>query len=203
MPKKRIIGRKFRGPTPRNYFQTVSVGEGAGWYLERQAKKHPKRKYLAVDPYPVREIDETTAREAIRRLQKAGVQVLRERIIPAMDKLIRQRKKVRHFNIDMPNTEEEHAPFGFNQFFEKAKKLLLPNGKVFVTSTDTEFLERLAQKARASGFSTRRPFQMHERSLRKTQWILDVYTHTDQIPSILECTLRLKTVFPKKWQRKR
>lgn len=49
-----------------------------------------------------------------------------------LQQLIKSGIKVRHFNFDMPNTDG--SGLDLNLFFKLLPQVLLPNGKIFVTT---------------------------------------------------------------------
>ncbi|HIH22080.1 MAG: hypothetical protein J4478_02920 [Candidatus Diapherotrites archaeon] len=53
---KRVGKGPFRGPTPEGVFQTIDVGAGTAKWLRQQARKFPRRKYVAVEPFPDRNL---------------------------------------------------------------------------------------------------------------------------------------------------
>jgi len=187
-------GGLFRGPTPEKAIQTVSIGEGLGPYIETQAKKFPNRKYVAVDPAykGVR----TLHRDYAKRLEDLGAGVRAKEAVPAVEQLIREGYKVRHFNVDMPNMplrgeERQYAieKFGFDRFLRKAKKVLLPNGKVYFTSEVPEYLEAIAELAREAGYKTRALGR--QQNLQKSSFIGRTIRNVRPVFR-LECTFGLK-----------
>ncbi len=153
----------FRGGTPKNVFQTISVGEGIGGRLPDQADKFKARKYAAVDPKygsiseAARFRDNIHARKQEWKLQQMrdqGITLIPEGIKPTVKKLLERGVKARHINIDMP--EYGIGKYFFDeQFMLGLNKLLLPNGKIFLTTETRETGESLGFNAKKAGFSYR------------------------------------------------
>jgi len=94
--------------------------------------------------------------------------------------------------------------------FKRAKKVLLPNGKLYVYHEDPQVIEAFEKQAKAAGFSTRKrdenistivaktsrgksPRNVIARDKTITMWVGDC---VDKPLYRLECTYRLKTALP-------
>lgn len=193
MPRRKKQTEQTKKP---KIIQTVSVGEGDGIYLTGRKTKFPEREYMAVDPTYAGKRRKANA----AALRKLGVIVESTKIIPAMEKMIAQEVRVKHFNIDMPNPRGGIKKYGFNRFFNLAKEILFPNGKVYIRSNDTSYLMQIAAEARKAGFAIR-PLKK-DSGTNRTRWTADANAHLNQKVFILECTFRLKTAMPNKKDRK-
>lgn len=210
--------RMFRGATRGNVFQTVDLGAGTGSYIERQAERFPKRKYAAVD-YA---LDYSGFFGSNRvRLQKKGVQVggdIREFLEMMAAKGIR----TRHLNMDMPypvdsSIYSSSSIEAFKHVIRLLPRVLLPNGKLYVTSEDHLTIEHLQRLAMQDGFAVRQrkaisPLTTEKNPLTR-RLILEKYPNYYRTSTMrgfanvplyrLEITYNLKKAFPKKEVRRR
>ncbi|MFH0970316.1 MAG: hypothetical protein V1776_02540 [Candidatus Diapherotrites archaeon] len=193
--------RPFRGPTPKNVYQTVDLGTGGDrhWnshgklidsFLRRRARRNPNRKYIAIDEelskyYP-------TAFTTI-----PNVQIVSRRAFPFLEEMIRKNLRTRHINIDMPLT----VGFGstVHAAITNASRLLLPNGKIFITTENDDNVQKIKELAHKCGLKFRElknlPLNAKDRRTR--------YTSFYQRKTIrrIEITYPLKKAFPKKEDR--
>jgi|GEM_PF-1316822 len=137
---KRIGKGPFRGPTPDKVIQTLDVGSrDAEERLTKQANKFKKRRYVGVDPIAVQfntenlELKISTATQTLREYIKKGI-------------------KVRNINIDFPNIIQNYE---FATIFDLLKYVLLPNGKVYITSERQHLIKLLNYMALKRGLATK------------------------------------------------
>lgn len=193
MPSK----KPFKGPVPKRVLQTIDIGSGnlATRLSANKTERFPDRKYLLVDPEfkvpaftTIREnimLTPFTAEKTLLELRNFGI-------------------RTRHINIDMPSPKQE---YNFEKVFEILPSVLLPNGKVFVTTEDKKRIEEFQSLARRFGFSfAYSEIPEHEikqkskhGGLTPTQKIVII----DEKPIYkLELTYRLKTAYPNKETRR-
>ncbi len=152
---QRKTRRPFKGPTPDGVFQTVDVGYGGEEWLRKRAVRFAKRKYVGVNP--------SFGKEGLawlkENLERSGMVVRPEKIMDFADEMKSRGWRTRHINIDMPGPEGalKIDKYDFPKFFRDAPRLLLPGGKIFISSENTAFLGRLATLARENGFSSSAP----------------------------------------------
>jgi hypothetical protein len=153
-----IVKRKrmFRGAARGKIFQTVDLGAGRGEYIERQSQKFPRRKYAAVDFLLGHANFFNNDR---RRLQAKGV-VVGTDAREFLDQMIREHRKTRHLNMDMPypidtSAYASQSTAAFEHALNVLPKILLPNGKFFVTSESLFTIEHMQRLAIKKGFSAR------------------------------------------------
>lgn len=195
---KRIGRGPFRGPTPKKVIQTLDVGAGpcGARFIER-SEKQQQRKYVGVDPammiygfgknFETKRID---VNSYLLQLIKSGI-------------------KVRHLNFDMPNTNGHGLELRL--FFRLLPKVLLPNGKIFVT---TNFVNLpLLESAKLNGFALREKARINKdqidwssiypsfNGLPLTYW-QDLSLRSNQTIYLYEITYPLKMAYPNKEQRR-
>lgn len=207
--------RPFRGPTPKGVFQTVDLmsggpgrflketktGRSSGFWVVDNSMKFPRRNYAFAD-------------KGIRRWSwfvSGNRTVYAGDIHKFLSWMAKNKIKTRHINIEMPRPRlkrEMHVfetEVGFDQLFEKAlvraKSVLYPNGKIFVTSEEAPALEAAASIAKKYGFSVRAPKSLSEQEKQKRSEFTRRYIKSDI--RLLELTYGLKTAFPKKKVRKK
>ena len=157
MGLKQRVRRLFRGPTSKGFFQTVDVGTWHGEWLGNRAKTYKKRRYVAVDS-AYKDMYNPEVRGVVDGLKGKGVVVRSRGISKMIDEMLERGFRTRHINIDMP--VENVAMYSFRKLFAKAHEVLLPNGKIYISSPTKEFLVKLEELAQANGLSTqwRKPF---------------------------------------------
>lgn len=154
----------FRGPTPPNVIQTLDIGSCTGDYLVKRARKNSKqeknipRKYAAVDPLYEHTIDLARVRgkqiyisNIIERLKKNNILTSSKMAHEFIQELAQKGMKVRHVNFQMPHPEQENN-YNFREIFSSLKKVLLPEGKVFMSSEQSQFLARIVESAKSEGY---------------------------------------------------
>ena len=125
--------------------------------MERQAERFPKRKYAAVD-YLLGPASFFSSNRA--RLQGKGVRV-GETVQEFLQGMIARKERARHLNMDMP------YPFDTSAYSSTSREafvhalnvlphVLLPNGKLFVTSESLLTIHMIQELAAKKGFSVRR-----------------------------------------------
>jgi hypothetical protein len=209
--------RMFRGNARGKVFQTVDLGAGKGEYIERQAQKFPKRKYAAVD-FLFGHVNFFNSDR--RRLHAHGV-IVGTDAREFLDRMIREHRKTRHLNMDMPypidtSAYASQSTAAFVHALQVLPKVLLPNGKFYVTSESLFTIEQMQRLAIKKGFSARmrKPIPPivspgHRASATsqeekypqhyRTQ-IMRNFAHTALYR--LEITYNLKKAFPRKAERK-
>lgn len=152
----------FRGPTPPKVFQAVDIGTGDGRRLESIAKRFPNRKYVAVDPSLHEKVLGSAfapPRGTAERLSQAGINVRPEKAMSFIEEMKKRGEKTRFISINMPSHAKNEGhwrdDYGFRHIFESVPKILLPNGKIFITTESPEFAEHLKKMAEDAGLKTR------------------------------------------------
>lgn len=149
MPSRK---KPFKGPTPEGVFQTVDVGSGGAEWIRQRAVKSKGRKYVVVEPH--------LAGEKLRwlkdNLEHCGVIVKPVKISGFIDEMESHGLRARHINIDMPDTGgvEKKDVYDFGKLFSHARNILVPGGKIFISSENKSFLERLTAQAKNHGFAS-------------------------------------------------
>jgi len=150
------MGLTRRGPfkksASKNVFQTVDVGTGKGRWILEQAKKFPNRKYAVVDPKYRRGGD---LHSTGQRMAKHGIHVHPEGLQSFIEFMLKNNKKTRHINIDMPGQELSIPLFNFPKLFEALPKILMPNGKIYFSTEDLAVRDYIHQFASIYGFKSR------------------------------------------------
>jgi len=202
--------RPFKGASQKRVFQTVDIGSGKAEWLIKQKQRFGDRRYLAVDP------EYRQNQELMRRLKAHGLETFAGRMQGLIRKLKETKQKTRHINIDMPSYSiEKNAmnfimggkkhwaikdEYGFHILFKELPKILLPNGKVFVTSENSSMLDLIEEIAHDHGFPSRRlrgfdgPIQAKRTAFMKA--------HQGQTIHSIEISFGLKKALPNKAQRK-
>ncbi len=141
-PRRSGKSRPFRGLTPAGVFQTVDIGSGMhpSSFIFRRAERNPRRSYVATD----RVLPEIAPANVRREL--APIQTF-------LNEMIEKGWKTRHINMDMPFPlmAITLAPL----LFRAMPRVLLPNGKVYVTTENLDDLEILKDQAKKNGFTAR------------------------------------------------
>lgn len=198
--------RPFRGSTPKGVIQTVDLGSGSYLeYLGKNVDRHPNRLYVGVDPRIV------FARVSGKPKHPLSELMLNASIISKADKasklnwsrlrngpnrrvffqglsqtfigyLIKNKLKVRHFNLDMPGPQS--FPLFAEDFFSNLHRVIIPGGKIFIrTECHVDYLRQLAKKYHLS-FSTVELPRLNEsakeyRGLYRTDHLRYILTHPD------------------------
>lgn len=172
-PKKmRTATGPFRGGTPKNVIQTVDAGSGFSPWLLGQARKHGAgsrpRSYAAVDPRYAENGKMTRRMLAFKKnLETAGVRVEPLRLEEFIEKMKEEGLRTRHVNIELPASGglgfggvggEKLTVDSLNlqKLFAEVQKILLPNGKIYITSESDRFLSAAEKLAGRYGLKTRR-----------------------------------------------
>jgi hypothetical protein len=160
--KKRLVRgsvRPFKGGTPRNVFQTLDIGAGLPVLTAERARKYPDRKSLAVDPRYAGQLRDYLGykfgfrvSDALELMKRSGLGYSSLRANEEIEKLIKNGIKVRHVNFQMPHPRQN---YDLEIVFHRLKKVLLPNGKVFMSGEDLPFLEKVANIAKREGYVVR------------------------------------------------
>jgi len=145
-PRPKRLG-PFRGSTSQGVIQTLDVGTASGHkssikeiprFLESTRRLGSKgRLYVAVDPL-------------LKNSKKDNYEIHAKRITDFLETLIKQGRKVRHINIDFP--EPDLGLYDFKTFFSLIKQVLLPNGKVYITSEVWLLIREISDLAVQNGF---------------------------------------------------
>lgn len=198
MGLKKIGKGPFRGATPKKVFQTIDVGSRHGKWIKSKAARFPKRLYAAVDPV----YEFADFRNKVGELKAAGVFVASAGIEAFIEGMKSYGLKTRHFNIDVPPLS-----WGTNQFvfrvLREAPNVLLPNGKIFITSEDQKFLEKVKKRANFLGLNARVRTPLIGESARKTSITEKIGRELEQPVYRLEITFGLKKAISEKEQRKK
>ena len=184
MGLKRIGKGPFRGPTKGKLFQTWDIGaDKPAEYIVQQAKKFPRRQYIAVDPN-------------IEIQSRGNIRVFKKPALEALDDVVKKGLKLRHINMFMPEWQLLNFDY-FRKILNKAKKVMLPNGKFFV-GVEANSIDSwsgtgvFANIFKEEGFSLRKPKLLH-----KNEWSRWMHwQHIANAPPyfyLIEATFRLKT----------
>jgi tRNA G46 methylase TrmB len=152
--------RLFKGGTRENVIQTLDIGASFGEVMRKQAQKFPGRKYAVVDP-----VYESASmggvcyykgkpfliQKILDANKRAGVITSALYAREKIAELARKGIKLRHVNFQMPNPAQEHN-YNFEAIFHGLKRVLLPNGKIFMSSENIDFLERIVKIAKRNGY---------------------------------------------------
>ena len=130
----------FRGSTPKGVVQTLDVGTGESERFLAKARGQRNRQYVSVDPGTL-------------SYRMDNVEAVQDFVLEYLKNCIALRTRFRNINFDMPQPSVE--AYDFNQVFDLLPKVLLPNGKVYITSEVPGFLEQLKKIADLKGFSSR------------------------------------------------
>ncbi len=160
-PKHPPSGRLFRGPTPENVFQTIDIGTENGRWLIWQAEKNPRRQYLAIDPLFGNR--EKWRKTQLEQMKPRNILVEANMFQPIMDSLIKKGIRTRHINLDMLHAhdylfyEALDGPITrmMGSLLSKAPRVLLPNGKIFITTEIQLYRDVIQELASKYGFSIR------------------------------------------------
>ena len=211
-PKKE--GRKFppgpfRGSPPSKIYQTVDLGSGTAAYIKRQATKFKKRKYAAVDPTYGGPHGFYSSRYDVHvSLYELGVDSYPTTFEEFIDIMKKDGLKTRHLNIDMPTFISPNSTKGFVQLLKNLPHILIPNGKIYITSEMEDVIKKTGRLAMEHGLRVRRfpALNLDRIEVKKT---LTMKGYAEQkimsIPPIyrLEITYGLKKAVLDKKQRKK
>lgn len=139
MPKIKRGKRPFRGAAEGKVYQTLDVGAGKGRRIAKQAAKFPNRKYAIAD-------------FAARPIGKKNVRVFQKAADRALDKAAEEGLKFRHVNMDMPAGDLLDAKY-VKGMLRKLKKVLLPNGKIFISTNDVPHWAGMRKIFEEEGFA--------------------------------------------------
>jgi hypothetical protein len=160
-PRKKLLVRgnvrPFKGGTREKVIQTLDIGAGFPILTGQSARKYPDRKSLAVDPVYGKEDryaylggrSSYRVGETLDFIKRVGLNYSSLTAIEAIDNLIKNGTKVRHVNFKMPHPGQN---YDLENVFHRLKKVLLPNGKVFMSSEKLPFLEKVASIAKKEGY---------------------------------------------------
>jgi hypothetical protein len=113
-----------------------------------------------------------------------------------VDEMKRKGIKARNINIDMPLESVND----FSHLFNNAERIMLPNGKIFISSEQQGVLEHAARLARNHGLKARMRKEMPQVEAEgRTHYTI---RHSPKPIYRLEITFGLKKALPKKEQRK-
>ncbi len=174
--------KPFSGPTKKGTFQTVEFGAGDAELIWRIANKNKSRKYAAIDPR-LAPIMPTINLDAQRKSMEAVLENLKSNGI-----------KTRHISIRMPNPKEvRDNQFRIEYLLSEAKNILIPNGKIFITSESGEIINKLLTLAPKYGYSVKQPKSLAAPKTRIERRFMGL----ERRPVYLvEITHRLKTAMP-------
>jgi len=143
--------KQLKGKTIR----LLDVGSGTGNSITKKAIKNPNGIYAAVDPaYAGHPVNPAT-REFLRPMREAGV-VIRGTTIQKYLKTMQKNKiKTRTINATLPNWKSPSQNY-IHDLIELAPRVLLPNGRIFMTIERTTFekasIQREFEFAKIIGF---------------------------------------------------
>ncbi len=157
--------RPFKGAAPGRVFQTIDVGsEGEEWLVGR-ARKFKDRKYAVANP----RFREPELQYIVKHLQEHGIAVKAMGLSQLVDEMESRGWRTRNVNIDMPDTggTDRKDLYDFPKLFSHAKNILLPGGKIFMSSENRQFLARVSGEAAKHGVKSRvRPALDSPRAMR-------------------------------------
>lgn len=164
--KMKRRGGPMRGSTPEKVFQTVDVGTASDtqriiFAKNKADRRGMTRRYAAVDPHYASWMNasmfphssKTHSSKIIKITKNKGVEVHPDRVENLFEKMTEEGLKTRHINVDMPfsNVDNAEARAPIIAILENAKKVILPNGNIWVKSEKKEFLEWIANSAKEFG----------------------------------------------------
>ncbi len=209
--KRESLKRKgkgpFRGPTREGIFQTVNVGAGKWQNMEPTAKKFPKRQYVAVDTAYVPEWAAGSRLPASGSiLRKIPNITLRDtNISKVIEEMKQKQQKTRHITVDMPDPDRDPEKL-FTVIFDEAPQILLPNGKIFVSTESPHIATIIQLQSRSRRFKMRElPTITPEKKQRLTTtmsaYFEDKTIKGQKMVRQFEITFGLKKAIPDKNQR--
>lgn len=200
----RKLGARVVGLFPRKVhdpqvlppvLQTVDFGSGmhAENFIFKQAGKYPNRTYAAVDPvlkaysknkrYANLFISWKHADEFLREMRELGL-------------------KTKHVNMDMPNPMVMLSIL--RAVFRNISFILVPNGKIFVTTEDHNGAKHIQEIARMYDLTTRKIVQLSAEEVdRRTHFSHLIHNHPLGKKPIyrVEITYPLRKAYPQKRDR--
>jgi len=206
MPAKKPQGLKksgkgpFRGKTPKGVFQTIDVGSGRGKYITAHARKFPGRKYAAVDPG----YSDATCKRAyaysLRQLRAAKVEVSTAKGEEYLAELAAKNVKTRHVHISFMCRSAN-----WMNILRSARKVLLPNGKIFITDAGPYLWNKLSTMKWSLleiGLKVRRMKPLTDPKIIKRKWPNFLFRGgNDDFVENFEITHSLKNAFPNEGRR--
>jgi len=177
--------KPFAGNPKKGVFQTVEFGAGDAEHISNRAWKSPKRKYAAVDPR-MTYIEDLMAYK--------NLEATKQSMEGYIDAMKRSGTKTRHIAIRMPNPKDIRSnDFSIRSLLKEAKHVLLPNGKIFVTTESGYVVHRLVRTAMEEGFSVREPAALAQPKTRVERMMMDL---RKKPVYRIELTYKLKTAMP-------
>jgi len=160
--------RPFKGNTPEKMFQVMDIGGGEfASRLKKMARKNPGRKYALVDHRPT-----FISRENIRTYKKKALE--------AMDDAIKEGLRFRHVRMMMPLGNLQNPGY-IKKMLKRAKKLMLPGGKIFIGTDNSFAYTDIRQLFKEEGFILGKRKKLHpaewshdmhqmSREMKKANW---------------------------------
>lgn len=201
--------RPFRGPTPANVYQTLEVGAAEATHTHRQARRFPQRKYAVADvDYSLRKSSQIIENR-LSKLERMGVAVHGGDIRSTLSKMIRSGTKTRHVSWVMPAPSPRRkirTDFGdvIFQVVSTLPKVLVPNGKLYVTTESQERVQDFRFAARENGLSFREKNDMPARQAKNYSLETRIQSTSRPHKPIyrIEITYNLGKAYSKKSERK-
>ncbi len=217
------VRRPITSYKPGAHFDIVELGAGRANLATngsriRKGKKvvlvdvaYSRRKNRLADP-KFREMAENFRSRALA-LNDRGVTIIPSESTRFLHRMVEKNWKTRSIFIEMPHPNmfanplplrEKFDPFVhfFKMVCDVAPKVLLPNGKIYLTTERPEFVSAIETVARERGLSfRRRPSLAAEQARWRTETTQAMSERGNTIFQV-EVTLPLKKVFPKKSERR-
>lgn len=140
-----LTKRPFRGKTPVNVFQMVEFGAGGAHNIASLAYKHKNKHFIAVDPIYKKTKINTFGMPKSTRTMESFIKEMKRRGVVARSLMIRG-----------PNPDEMRArKIKLEVLFKEAHNILIPNGKIYITSEFPEVLDLVEFLAKDNGLKVR------------------------------------------------
>ena len=133
--------RQLKGKTIR----VLDVGSGTGNAITKKALKNPNGLYAAVDPVYAGHPVNPATREYLRPMREAGVIIRGTTIQKYLKTMLKNKMKTRVINATLPNWKSPSQNY-IHDLLELAPRVLLPNGRVFLTLERTTFEKESIKK---------------------------------------------------------
>jgi len=142
----------------------------------------------------------------MKQLEQGGVLVFPKTLSEFINEMKQHGWKTRHFNIDMPDTGDVVGEYFLKKFFRELPNILLPNGKVYVSSELPGTLEEIAQEAQKHGLKVRQLPNLTEKNEKRLTEFMQTHGSLfagDQFRIYrIEITYGLRKAIPNKEKRR-
>ena len=207
---------KRKRPLPPRTFEAVEFGAGNAGWINHQAKRTPQRLFIAVDPaYKPRGYHDF---KHVQRPKGSPLLTSSKTMEAFIDSMKERGLRTRKISIRFPPSIFVGYPLlKWEKLFRELDHILLPNGKVTITTETGNILDIVKKLAVKHKLSVRGPkkisLQTHDKSLKgkrsrivvpkSENELFDAMMPEEQGPWTIELTRGIKKEFPEKWQRRR